>query len=89
MADDALKITDPSNVPVVFVNQVIGQGSLNGVINLTLGTARFTPNEKSEIDVDMIVSARLRMDVVCATQLRDSLDAVLKKMLPEAEGKLN
>lgn len=88
MADDTLKITDPNNVAVTFCNQVIGQGHLNGVVNVTLGVARFTPNQ-SAIDVDMVVAARLRMDLACAVQLRDGLDAIIKKNLPAAEEKLN
>lgn len=86
---DGIKVTDPNMVQVVFVNQVIGQGALNGVINITLGTAQFTPNDKGEIDVDMVISSRLRMDLVCATQLRDSLDAILKKTLPEEGPTIN
>lgn len=85
---DAIKVSDPNSIPVVFVNQVLGQGHLNSVINITFGTARFTPNEK-EIDVDMIVGARLRMDVVCAQQLYDGLGELLKKMLPAQPETIN
>lgn len=89
MSDDAIKVTDPDNVKITFVNQVLGQGHLNSVVNITLGAARFTPSDSSNIDVDMVVAARLRMDIICASQLRDSLDALLKKILPEVGEKLN
>ena len=78
-------ISDPNNAQVIFVNQVLGQGHLNGVINLTLGVARFTPDESDNVETDMVIAARLRMDLVCAMQLRDSLDAIIKKVAPEAE----
>ena len=77
-------ISDPNNVQVVFVNQVLGQGHLNGVINLTFGVARFTPSVEDKVETDMAIAARIRMDLVCAQQLRDSLDVLLKKVLPEA-----
>ncbi len=89
MADDAIKVTDPGNVPVTFVNQVLGQGFLNGVLNVTMGVARFTPNDKGVIDVDMIVASRLRMDLTCAVQLRDSLDDIIKKHIPAAGETIN
>lgn len=80
MSDVSEKITDPNSVQVVFVNQVIGQGHINNVINLTFGTARFTPVDGKTVETDMVVSARLRMDVVCAQQLRDNLDSLLKSL---------
>ncbi len=90
MAEE-IHVTDPLNVPVVFVNQVLGQGHVNGVVNITFGTARFTPSGIGEIDIDMVVGSRLRMDMACARQLRDNLSALLDKQ-PEAnnaEEKLN
>lgn len=86
-----LKITDPHNVPVTFVSQVLGQGHANGVVNLTLGVARWTPDglpvekdeEGAKVEIDMVIASRLRMDLSCAKQLRDSLDSILKKILPE------
>ncbi len=82
---DKVTVTDPNNVEIVFVNQVLGQGHVNGVINLTMGAARFTPSSATgEVEVDMVVASRLRMDLVCAQQLRDSLDELLKKVLPES-----
>lgn len=92
-----ITITDPNNEPVKWANQVLGQGHLNGVVNITLGQARFTPSaiydepqaEGEPIDTDMIVAARLRMDLACAKQLRDSLDALLKKLLPNEGDSVN
>ena len=81
---DSIKTTDPLHIQPVFVNQVVGTGNLNQVVNITFGTALFTPRQDGgDIDVDMVVSARLRMDVACATQLRDSLNALLNKLAPE------
>lgn len=89
MADD-LKITDPYSVPLTFVAHVLGQGHANGIVNLTLGAPRWTPTGTTKdepegvVDMDMIITSRLRMDLACAQQLRDALDTLLKKILPEA-----
>jgi len=85
---DPIVISDPNNEPVTFVNQVLGQGHLNGVINITLGVARFTPKDsapESMVDIDMIIASRLRMDLACAQQLRDCLDTLLKKLMPQSD----
>ncbi len=74
---EPLRITDPHNVPVTFVNQVVAAGHLNGIVNMTLGVARFSPTEAGAIDTDMIVASRLRMDMACAMQLRDQLDRII------------
>lgn len=65
-------------VGVNFVNTVVGRGVLNGVINLSFSTFQFTPSEDgTKVDVDPVVSCRLRMDKVCATQLRDVMNELL------------
>lgn len=71
-----LTITDPHRVPVTFVSGVLNQGIVNGVINVTLGTLNFTPSA-TEVTPDMVIASRLRMDLVCAAQLRDALDSLL------------
>lgn len=66
------------NVSVTFVNTVIGRGILNNVINLSFSVFNFTPNDdNSSVDIDPTVACRLRMDRVCATQLRDVLNDLL------------
>lgn len=81
-----LIVTDPSNAPVVFANSVVGSGHLNGVVNLTLACARFSPGPDNKIDADLVVAARLRMDLFCAQQLRDALDVILAANLKAANG---
>lgn len=75
-------ITDPDNVPVVFVSDLAGAGFLNNVINLTFVTARWTPvstqASPDAIDIDLVVTSRLRMDMFCARHLRDQLDQFLQ-----------
>lgn len=87
MADEPLPITDPYQVPVVFVNQVACSGFLNGNCNLTLATARFTP-EGGKVAADLVVTSRLRMDLFCVQQLRDTLDQILTQNT-KASGKTN
>jgi len=69
------------NVNVTFVNTIVGRGSLNNVINLTFGTFNWTPTTNEEgvpiVDPDPVVSARLRMDIVCAKQLRDIMNDLI------------
>ena len=65
-------------VGVTFVNAVLGRGVLNGVVNLTLGVLQFTPDDEGKvIDPDIGVAARLRMDLVCARQMHESLGELL------------
>lgn len=76
MADEPLPVTDPYQIPVVFVNSIAGSGILNGCCNLTFSTARFTPKD-GKIDPDMVVTARLRLDLFCVQQLHDTLGKIL------------
>ena len=70
-----MKVSD--QVGCVFVNTVIGRGSLNGVCNLSFATFNFTPNDEGQVDIDPVISCRLRMDKMCATQLRDVMNELL------------
>ena len=70
-------VTDPGNVPVVFFDQVLASGQFAGVVNVTLGVARFTPIADGKIDPDVIVAGRLRMNMVAAMQMRSELDRVI------------
>lgn len=81
MTDGApLKIKDTNNVPVIFINDVVGIGFLNGVLNITMATARFTPEEVGgAVPVDLIIASRLRLDLRCAQQLRDMLSDIIEK----------
>jgi hypothetical protein len=73
------------DIDVVFVNQVSGSGHLNGVANFTFSTARFTP-VADKIEADIVIAARLRMDMVCVKQLRDACDTILAaNTLPEGK----
>lgn len=65
------------NVGITYVNTVIGRGVLNSVVNLTLGTFNFTPTAEGTIDPDLVVAARLRMDLVCARNLHSVLGELL------------
>lgn len=71
-------------VGTTFINTVIGRGILNGVINLSFGVFNFTPDDNGRVDLDAVVACRLRMDKICATQLRDTLNDLLAA-IAEAE----
>lgn len=76
--NDPLPVTDPHRVPIVFVNQVVGAGHLNGVINITFAAALFTPT-KNGIEPDLVITSRLRMDMFCAEQLYAQLGQIIAK----------
>lgn len=81
-----LPITDPHNVPVAFCNQLAGSGFYNGNINLTFTVARFSPTAIGEgappIEPDLVIAARLRMDLACAEQLYQALGSILQTLKP-------
>jgi hypothetical protein len=77
---ELLKSADSAGV--VFSNVVLGRGIVNYVVNITLAVNQWTPevarDEKGNIigmrvTDDLVVSSRLRLDLPCARQLRDSL----------------
>lgn len=76
-----LSVTDPHRLQPVFINRVVGQGILNGVVNVTLATFAFTPTAEGNIDPDLVISGRLRMDIACAKQLHDALGGILEQAL--------
>ena len=88
MPDDIIKITDPNNEPVVFVNELVGRGHLNGVVNLTFATARFTPTA-GEISPDLVITARLRMDMACLRQTYMVLGELISMNEPDDRSKPN
>ena len=71
------------NVGVTFVNVLVGQGVLNGVVNLQFGAYHFTPNGEA-IDPDLVVACRMRMDIECAKQLYNSLAVLISASEKEA-----
>lgn len=83
--NDRLPIGDPYKTPTVFVNQMVGSGYLNGVVNITLATAQFTPNQSGGVDPDMVIASRLRMDLFCAEQIYEALGKMIAQQRPRAE----
>ena len=73
----SLKITDPDNIGITFVNEVGNVGFLNGIINVTFTAARFTP-DGTQIAPDIVVASRLRMDLKCAQQLHDLVGQIIE-----------
>ena len=86
MTDKPKAATDPHNIAVTFVNQLVGSGHMNGVANFTFATAQWTPRDDGSIDPDMVISSRLRMDLGCVTQLRDACDVILQANLKPTNG---
>lgn len=75
---EPLPITDPHHILPTFVNQVAGSGQLGGVFNLTLATALWTP-VNGEVNPDIVVSCRLRMDFTCLQHLHATCAALIEQ----------
>ena len=74
------------NVGVTFVNAVTGRGVLNGVVNVQLGVFEFGSDGKGEVNGDLSVACRLRMDAKCAEDLRNHLNDILA-LIDEAKAR--
>lgn len=67
------------NVKITFVNNVTARGILNNVVNISFNVLNFTPTEDgTEVHPDSVVACRLRMDRVCAYQLRDVMNQLIE-----------
>lgn len=75
-------VSDPMNVPVDFVSNVVASGHLNGVINIAFGLYRFSPGADGNVEPDLVIGSRLRMDFSCAEQLYESLGHILQQLKP-------
>lgn len=80
-----MKSTD--QVGITFVNAVTGRGILNGVVNIQLGALNFDVTENDKVSPELVVACRLRMDRICAKQLRDNLSELLD-MIDRAEAEV-
>jgi len=73
-----ITIADPHHVPVVFSSHVAGVGMFDGVMNVTLCVAQFTPDlQTSQTAVDLAISARLRLSLGAAKDLYDRMGGML------------
>lgn len=69
-----IPITDPYNVQIQFASVLLSFGHWNGILNLTLGTPRFTPTTTVDNpSPDLVVTSRLRLDLDCAQALYAAL----------------
>lgn len=74
---------------VTFVNTMTVSGFLNGVVNLTFTTARFSAVEH-KVEPDEYTSAHLRMDLACAQQVHAALGKIIEdNTKPPAAEELN
>ena len=67
-----------SKPDVTFVNSMTVSGFLNGNINLSFTTARFTAVD-AKVDVDEYPSLYLRMDLACAQQVHEALGKLIEQ----------
>jgi len=65
-----------SKPDVTFVNTMTVSGFLNGILNLSFTTARFTANG-DKVEPDEYPSLYLRMDLACAQAVHEALGKVL------------
>ena len=85
-------MSDP--VRPIFVNTLQVNGFLNGVLNLAFSSAQWYPapdlddSTKITVAVSEPITVDLRMDLLCAQQLRDALDRIIEANTSPA-GKAN
>lgn len=79
-----------SEAPITFVNSVAVSGFLNGVLNLGFSSAQFLPTKDGKVELAEIITANLRMDLLCAQQLHDSLAKILEQQTkPASKAEMN
>jgi len=71
-----IRVTDPYEVPVTFVNDVATCGIINGVMNMTFVVARFLPGAV-DVNPDVVIASRLRFDLKTAVSIRNMIDTQL------------
>lgn len=64
---------DPDGIPVRIVNGLAQIGTIGANFSMTLTTDRIGFDRKGGLQSDMVVAARLRMDLEMAIILRDAL----------------
>jgi hypothetical protein len=81
---------------VTIVNTLAVSGFLNGIVNLGFTTAQFLPRQLRPpegdgmiVDAAEIMTANLRMDLVCAQQVHDALGRILEQNTKSAPAKAN
>lgn len=72
-------MNNQDNIGVTFVNSLATRGIFNGIINLSFATFNFTPNN-GQVEADPVISLRMRMDKVCARELRDALNELINSI---------
>lgn len=73
-----------SDTPPVatFVSSPAVHGFLNGVVNMSFTTARYVAKQdgdKVRVEMEFPVTVDLRMDLMCATQVRDILTTIIEQ----------
>jgi len=76
-----------ADAPIVFVNSVAVSGFLNGILNIGFSTAQFLPSPDGKVNVAEVITANLRMDLLCAQQLHDSLAKILEQQTSKPASK--
>jgi hypothetical protein len=75
------------DVPIVFFNSVAVSGFCNGILNIGFSTAQFLPTKDGKVDLAETITANLRMDLLCAQQLHDSLAKILEQQTSKPDPK--
>lgn len=86
---DQTALVDPFNVPTVTVDGVAGVSIMNGAIDATLAHIRSVPAGGLDLQAEWIVSARLRLSLQAAIDLRDKLNAQIGLLTIDTDVKPN
>lgn len=80
---------DPDGVPVRIVNGLAQIGTVGANFTMTLTTDRVGFDGNGGLRSDMVVAARLRMDLEMATILRDALSRQIEAVLDAGKQRPN
>lgn len=88
-AGEAPTLLDPFSVPLAMVDGVAGISIMNGNIDATLAHIRGVPSGGLNLRAEWIISARIRLSLAAAIDLRDKLNAQIAMLTVRPDEKPN
>ncbi|GAA0278580.1 hypothetical protein LNAOJCKE_4582 [Methylorubrum aminovorans] len=88
-ADEAPTLLDPFSVPLAMVDGVAGISIMNGNIDATLAHIRGVPSGGLNLRAEWIISARIRLTLAAAIDIRDKLNAQIAMLTIRPDEKPN
>jgi len=83
-AKPAVAASGSDTAPIVYYDGVLAWGLLNGVVQVELAANHLMPvslGENADVKTRTVVTAHLRCNLVAAQNLRDVLDAAIRRAM--------